>query len=67
MFLKAIVDATPQANGQSDLRRLFAFRPESMRHLLCFTQSVMRETGPLSPGECELLAALTSKSNHCLF
>lgn len=67
MFLKAIVDATPQADGQSDLRRLFAFRPEATRHLLQFTQAVMRDTGPLAPGECELLAALTSKSNHCLF
>ena len=67
MFLKEIVDATPQADGQSDLRRLFAYRPEAMRHLLMFTQAVMRDTGPLVPGECELLAALTSKSNHCLF
>lgn len=67
MFLKALVDATPQAEGQTDLRRLFAYRPESMRHLLAFTQSVMRETGPLPPGECELLAAMTSQANDCLF
>jgi alkylhydroperoxidase family enzyme len=67
MFLKEIVDATAQANGQSDLRRLFAFRPEATRHLLLFTQAVMRDTGPLVAGECELLAALTSKSNRCLF
>jgi alkylhydroperoxidase family enzyme len=66
MFLQAIVDATPHANGQSDLRRLFAYQPETMRHLLMFTQGVMRG-GPLPPGECELLAALTSKENHCLF
>lgn len=67
MFLQHIVDATPQANGQSDLRHLFAYRPESTRHLLAFTQSVMRDAGPLSPGECEFIAALTSKRNHCLF
>jgi hypothetical protein len=66
MFLQEIVDATPQANGQSDLRRLFSYKPESMRYLLSFTQSVMRD-GPLPPGECEQLAALTSKENHCLF
>ena len=66
MFLQQITDATPQCNGQSDLRRLFAYRPETMRHLLMFTQSVMRD-GPLPPGECELLAALTSKENQCLF
>lgn len=67
MYLQHIVDATPQANGQSDLRRLFAFEPASMHHLLRFTQAVMRETGPLPPGECELLAALTSQQNHCGF
>ena len=66
MFLQEIVDATPQANGQSDLRRLFAYKPDTMRHLLSFTQSVMRD-GPLPAGECELLAALTSQENHCLF
>jgi alkylhydroperoxidase family enzyme len=66
MFLKEIVDATPQADGHSDLRRLFAYRADSMRHLLAFTQAVMRD-GPLPAGECELLAALTSKENHCLF
>ena len=66
MFLQDIVDRTPQADGHSDLRRLFAFRPEVMRHLLSFTQAVMRD-GPLPAGECELLAALTSKENHCLF
>lgn len=66
MFLKEIVDATPQADGQSDLRRLFAYRPDATRHLLQFTQAVMRG-GPLAPGECELVAALTSKSNRCLF
>ncbi len=66
MFLQHMKDATPQANGQSDLRHLFAYRPDSTRHLLAFTQTVMRE-GPLPPGECELLAALTSKENQCLF
>ena len=66
MFLREINDATPQANGQSDLRHLFAYRPEVTGHLLAFTQGVMRG-GPLSPGECELIAALTSKDNQCLF
>ena len=66
MYVSQIKDATPQANGQSDLRHLFAFKPDSTRHLLAFTQSVMRG-GPLSPGECELIAAITSKQNHCGF
>ncbi|HVZ48783.1 MAG TPA: hypothetical protein VG916_08375 [Gemmatimonadaceae bacterium] len=67
MFLQQIIDATPHADGQSDLRRLFAFRPDAMQHLLAFTQAVMRDAGPLPPGETELLAALTSRENHCLF
>ena len=67
MYLQELVDATPQVAGQSDLRRLFAYRPEATRHLLAFTQAVMRETGPLSPGECELLAAMTSQANDCFF
>lgn len=67
MFLDHLKTATPQANGQSDLRHLFAYRPDATRHLLAFTQSVMRDMGPLSPGECELLAALMSKENRCLF
>ena len=66
MFLQALKDATPQVAGQSDLRHLFAYRPDAMRHLLAFTQAVMRD-GPLAAGECELLAALTSTENHCLF
>lgn len=66
MFLREIVDATPGVVG-SDLRRLFAFSPKSSPQLMAYTQAVMREAGPLPPGECELLAALTSKENHCLF
>ena len=37
MFLQQMKDATPQANHQSDLRHLFAHRPDAMRHLLAFT------------------------------
>ena len=31
MFLQQMKDATPQANGQSDLRHLFAYRPDVTR------------------------------------
>jgi alkylhydroperoxidase family enzyme len=67
VFLEQLKTATPQVNGQSDLRHLFAYQPQSMRHLLAFTQAVMRDAGPLSAGECELVAAMTSKDNQCLF
>jgi alkylhydroperoxidase family enzyme len=67
MFIPHLKDATPQALGQSELRHLLAYDPERTQHLLRFTQEVMRAPGPLSPGERELLAAMTSKENQCLF
>jgi alkylhydroperoxidase family enzyme len=67
MFLQHIVDATPQADGQSDLRRLLAYDPARTTHLLQLTQAVMRGPGPLTPGERELLAAITSQENDCPF
>jgi alkylhydroperoxidase family enzyme len=67
MFIAHLKDSTPQANGQSDLRHLFAYDPIRSSHLLEFTQAVMRNPGPLSPGERELIAAMTSRENQCLF
>lgn len=46
---------------------LIAYRPEKTRHLLSFTQEVMRGPSLLSPGLRELIAAYTSKRNDCLF
>ena len=46
---------------------LFAFRPETTMHLARFTQGIMREPAPVSPGLRELIAAYTSKLNECEF
>ena len=46
---------------------LFAFRPQATQHLARFTQEIMREPGPISPGLRELIAAYTSAANHCPF
>ena len=46
---------------------LFAFKPHRTDHLSRFTQEVMRGPSPLSPGQRELIAALTSKLNACPF
>jgi len=46
---------------------LFAFKPDRTDHLARFTQEVMRGPSPLLPGQRELIAALTSKLNQCLF
>lgn len=46
---------------------LFAFKPEATMHLAHFTQAILREEAPLSPGLRELIAAYTSRRNHCPF
>lgn len=46
---------------------LFGYKPEVTRHLAAFTQAVMRGPSPLSSGQRELIAALTSSRNECLF
>ena len=67
MFIRHFKDSTPQVNGQSELRHLMAYDPSRSLPLLQFTQAVMRGPGALPPGERELLAAMLSKENHCLF
>jgi alkylhydroperoxidase family enzyme len=49
------------------IMHLFAYKPERTQHLERFTQGVMRGPSPLPPGQRELIAALTSKLNQCLF
>jgi hypothetical protein len=46
---------------------LFAFKPGITKHLERFTQGIMREPAPLSPGLRELIAAYTSARNECPF
>ncbi len=46
---------------------LLAYKKDRTEHLNAFTEAVMRGPSPLSPGWRELLAAFTSRGNHCLF
>jgi alkylhydroperoxidase family enzyme len=46
---------------------MFAFLPHATKHLERFTQAIMREPGPISPGLRELIAAYTSARNACPF
>jgi alkylhydroperoxidase family enzyme len=46
---------------------LLAFQPSATEHLARFTQEIMREEAPLTPGFRELIAAYTSRRNHCPF
>lgn len=80
MFLPAVENHEPtghhgaaihglRAAGQAvpQILHLFAFKPEQTRFLELFSQGVMRGPSPLSPGFRELIAAYTSKLNHCPF
>ena len=46
---------------------LFAFKQSATQHLAQFTQQIMREPSPLTPGFRELIAAFTSARNQCPF
>jgi alkylhydroperoxidase family enzyme len=58
-----------QATGgeYSQIWHLFAFKPGATEHLARFTQEIMREASPLTPGLRELIAAFTSAENACPF
>ena len=51
----------------SQIWHLFAFKPEATVHLARFTQAMLREPAPMSPGMRELIAAFTSRRNDCPF
>jgi hypothetical protein len=46
---------------------LFAYLPSATGHLARFTQEILRGPSSLSPGLRELIAAYTSRRNHCPF
>ena len=62
--IRAMKSAGPE---YPQIWHLFAFKPEATNHLAQFTQQIMREPGPLSPGFRELIAAYTSAKNACPF
>lgn len=80
MFLKSVEEGTPNGVYRSSIAgmeaagvpvpqimRLFAYKPERTLHLAHYTQHAMRGPSPLSPGFRELIAAYTSRLNHCPF
>jgi hypothetical protein len=46
---------------------MFSFKMNATVHLERFTQEMLREAAPLSPGIRELIAAYTSQLNQCPF
>jgi hypothetical protein len=80
MFLAGVENQTPQGhyapaiNGLRaaglpvpQIMHLFSYKPDRTRFLALYTQGVMRGPSPLSPGFRELIAAYTSRLNHCPF
>ena len=75
MYLREVestVDETIRAMRSAgaavpQIMHLFAYKPAVTEHLNAFTQAVMRGPSPLSAGFRELIAAFTSKLNHCPF
>lgn len=62
------IEAARRAGGEyPGIWHLFAFKPEATEHLARFTQEIMREPAPLTPGFRELIAAYTSSRNQCPF
>jgi alkylhydroperoxidase family enzyme len=65
---RSLIEAM-QAQGAEypQIWHLFAFLPSATDHLARFTQEILRGPSPLSAGLRELIAAFTSKRNHCPF
>ena len=66
-YLKAIEAMQRLGRDYPQIWHLFAFKPSATEHLARFTQEIMREPAPLTPGLRELIAAYTSRRNHCPF
>ncbi len=58
-----------QRSGQEypQILHLFSYKMQATVHLERFTQEMLREPSPLSPGLRELIAAYTSSLNQCPF
>lgn len=66
-WAKAIESVQPLNREYPQIWHLFAYKPEATEHLARFTQAILREPAPLTPGMRELIAAYTSRLNHCVF
>ena len=66
-YLDAVRQMQAAGKEYSQIWHLFAFAPHATQHLARFTQEIMREPAPLSPGFRELIAAYTSYRNSCPF
>lgn len=58
-----------QRGGQEypQILHMFSYKMNATVHLERFTQEILREPAPLSPGLRELIAGYTSSLNQCPF
>lgn len=66
-FSKAVALMKRPGAEYPQILHMFAFKAAATAHLERFTQEMLREPSPLSPGIRELIAAYTSKLNACPF
>jgi hypothetical protein len=66
-YTKAIQMMKQMGPEYPQILHMFSFKIGATAHLERFTQEIMREAAPLSPGIRELIAAYTSSLNHCPF
>jgi hypothetical protein len=62
------IEAMKRAGAEyPQILHMFSYKIGATAHLERFTQEMMREAAPLSPGIRELIAAYTSHLNACPF
>ncbi len=66
-YLDLIEGARASGTEYWQIWHLLAFQPEAARSLVGFSQVVMHDPAPISPGLRELIAAYTSSLNRCEF
>jgi uncharacterized peroxidase-related enzyme len=66
-YLELIEAARASGTEYWQIWHLLAFQPDAARNLVGFSQVVMHDPAPLSPGLRELIAANTSSLNQCEF
>jgi hypothetical protein len=66
-YTRAVEAMTRAGMDYPQILHMFSYKMSATVHLERFTQEVLREPAPLSPGFRELIAAYTSHLNHCPF
>jgi hypothetical protein len=66
-YTRAIEMMKRAGSEYPQILHMFSYKMPATLHLERFTQEMMREASPLSPGIRELIAAYTSSLNHCPF